>query len=131
MNITYYPDKDTVKQAIGIDDPLLVLVSHDGQEVIASCIDDCGEHHILLRQTGHPDSDLDHFFRIVLNKSGADWTFVCPNDYHGIIDKQRRIAEFYKDGFSVIPSALAALGYLVGINIPTRYRRHFDMLQGQ
>lgn len=128
MNITYYPNADTVKQAIAVDDPLLVLIAHNGSEVITACIDDCGEHHILLRQTGHADSELDRFFRIVLNKSGADWTFVCPNDYRGILDKSTRIRQFYKDGFAIIPDALAALGYLVGINIPNRYRRHFDML---
>lgn len=129
MNITYYPDINTVKQAISIDDPLLVLVSYDGEDVITACIDDCGRHHILLRQTGHKDVELDNYYRIVLNKSGADWTFVCPNNYRNITDKQRRIAEFYKDGFAIIPGALTALGYMVGINIPTRYRRHFDMLK--
>ena len=48
--------------------------------------------------------------------------------YKGITNKQYRLSQFYKDGFASISHVLGELGYLVGINIPTRYRRHFDML---
>lgn len=112
------------------DEPLLVLIAHDGSKVILGSIDDSPEHYILLKQTGSSELEIDRYYRIVLDKSGADWTFVCPSDYKGITDKQHRITQFYKDGFSVIPHVLSDLGYVVGINIPTRYRRHFDIMAG-
>lgn len=108
------------------DEPLLVLISFDGKTAIMSQIDEAVEHHILLMKAGY--KDIDKFFRIVLDKSGADWTFVCPPDYKNIPFKDKRIEAFYKDGFAVISDFLHSIGYLVGINIPKRYRRHFDVL---
>ena len=128
MNITYYPDGETVKTAMEQDEPLLVLISFDGEQVIASQIDDAVEHHILLRKVGLPDTDIDKYFRIVLDRSGADWTFVCPPDYIGITRKDKRIEHFFKDGMTVIPKALNEMGYDVEVEIPKRYRRHFDMM---
>ena len=128
MEKIYYPNEAGVKEAMQANDPLLLLVSHDGKTLIISPIDEAGEHIILLRLAGFEDNDLDKYFRLVLNKDGADWTFVCPPNYSGISDKSRRIQQFYKDGFTVIPAALHELGYLVGIDIPRRYRRHVDMM---
>ena len=125
MQKIYYPDEQSVKNAMRADDPLLLLVSHDGQRLIVSGIDDAGEHIILLRLAGFRDSDLDNYYRLVVNRDGADWTFVCPPDYQNITDKSKRIQQFYKDGFRTIPQALEAIGYLVGIDIP---RRHMDFM---
>lgn len=129
MNIVYYPDGETVKIAMEQDEPLLVLISFDGEQVIASQIDDAVEHHILLRKVDLPDMDIDKYFRIVLNHSGADWTFVCPPDYSGITRKDKRIERFFKDGMTVIPKVLNEMGYDVEVEIPKRYRRHFDMME--
>lgn len=128
MNITYYPDGETVKTAMEQDEPLLVLISFDGEQVIASQIDDAVEHHILLRKVDLPDTDIDKYFRVVLDRSGADWTFVCPPDYSGITRKDKRIEHFFKDGMTVIPKALNEMGYDVEVEIPKRYRRHFNMM---
>ena len=128
MNITYYPDGETVKTAMEQDEPLLVLISFDGEQVIASQIDDAVEHHILLRKVDLPDTDIDKYFRVVLDRSGADWTFVCPPDYSGITRKDKRIEHFFKDGMTIIPKALNEIGYDVEVEIPKRYRRHFDMM---
>lgn len=128
MNIIKYPSESDVNRAIKDNEPLLVLISFDGKTVIISQIDEAVEHHILLMKTGFKDTDIDKFFRIVLDNDGADWTFVCPPDYKNISDKQRRIGQFYKDGFSIISDVLHDLGYMVGINIPRRYRRHLNML---
>ena len=128
MTIIKYPSEEAVNQAIQKDEPLLVLISYDEERVIMSSVDDAPEHHILLKLAGLSELDIDQYFRIVLDKSGADWTFVCPPDYKGITNKQYRLSQFYKDGFTAISHALSELGYLVGINIPTRYKRHFDML---
>lgn len=130
MNIIKYPSSEEVNKAMAADEPLLVLISFDSQTAIMSQIDEAVEHHILLMNAGFKDTDIDKFFRIVLDKSGADWTFICPPDYKNIPYKDKRIEAFYKDGFAVISDFLHSIGYLVGINIPKRYRRHMDVLSG-
>ena len=131
MNILKYPSEEAVNKAMSADEPLLILISFDGDTAIMSQIDDAVEHHILLMNTGYKDTDIDKFFRIVLDRSGADWTFVCPPDYKNIPFKDKRIGAFYKDGFSVISDFLHSIGYLVGINIPKRYRRHLNILSNE
>lgn len=128
MNILFYPDENNVTIAMEQDEPLLVLISFDGEQLIASQIDEAVEHHILLRKAGFSDTDIDKYFRLVVDKSGADWTFVCPTDYSSITRKDKRIEGFFKDGMKIIPKALQQLGYDVPIEIPKRYRRHFDMM---
>ena len=131
MNITKYPTAAHVDKAVAEHEPLLVLISFDGSEAIMSHIDEAVEHHILLEKAGFDSRDIDKYFRIVLDSEGADWTFVCPPDYKGIEDKQRRITAFYKDGFAAISEVLSGLGFMVGINIPKRYRRHFDYMMSE
>lgn len=128
MNIIYYPDGNNVAAAMEQDEPLLVLISFDGEQVIVSQIDEAVEHHILLRKAGFPDTDIDKYFRLVVDRSGADWTFVCPPDYSTVTRKDKRIEGFFKDGMTVIPKALKQIGYDVPVEIPKRYRRHFDMM---
>lgn len=131
MNIIKYPSEADVNSAVSRKEPLLVLISFDGSTVIMSHIDEAVEHHILLMKAGFSDKDIDKYFRLVLDDEGADWTFVCPPDYKGISDKTRRIRQFYKDGFTVISDVLQELGFMVGINIPRRYRRHFDIMNDE
>ena len=126
-----YPDEERVKRAFNDDEPMLALISFDGKITVISPVDEAMEHHILLMKAGFKDTDIDSFFRIVLDRSGADWTFVCPPDYKNISIKDRRIEAFYKDGFAVISDFLHSIGYLVGINIPKRYRRHFNVVFGE
>lgn len=47
--------------------------------------------------------DIDKYFRLVLDDTEADWTFVCPPDYRSIPGKRRRITQFYLDSFAAIP----------------------------
>lgn len=128
MTVTKYPTETAVNALLGTENPLLVLISFDGERVILGDLDESVEHHILLAQTGNDQRDIDKYFRLVLDSNGADWTFVCPPDYRGITDKTARIAAFYKDGFSMISHVLAELGCMVGINIPRRYARHLRLL---
>lgn len=128
MKIIKYPSNEEVEKAITQREPILMLISFDGKTVIMSQIDEAMEHHILLLKAVFSDKDIDKYFRLVLDDDGADWTFVCPPDYKNISDKTRRIKQFYKDGFSVISDVLQELGFMVGINIPRRYRRHFDLM---
>lgn len=128
MNIIKYPSEEEVNRNISADEPLLAVISFDGKTAVMSHIDEAVEHHILLMKAGYKDTDIDSFFRIVFDKEGADWTFVCPPNYKNIQFKDKRIEAFYKDGFTVISDFLHSIGYLVGINIPKRYRRHLDAL---
>lgn len=119
MNIIKYPTEDAVRDAMAADEPLMVLISFDGSEAI------------MYAAKGICDSNDDNylrFFRIILDKSGADWTFVCPPDYKNIPSEDKRIEDFYKEGFTAISDFLLSIGYLVGIDIPKRYRRHLNVL---
>ena len=128
MEIIKYPNNENFNSAVNADEPLLVLISYDGERIIASQIDEAVEHHILLKKAGFPDTDIDKYFRLVVNKDGADWTFVCPENYNSITRKDKKIEEFFKDGMRIIPPALKELGYDVPIEIPKRYRRHFNIM---
>ena len=130
MNITKYPNEQDFDNAVKADEPLLVLISFDGDTVIASQIDEAVEHNILLRKVKGSDADIDKYFRLVVDGEGADWTFVCPPDYSSITHKDKRIEEFFKDGMRIIPKALKEIGYDVPVTIPKRYRRHFDIMIG-
>ena len=128
MNLIKYPSAESVNKALAADETLLILISFNGKTAIMSQVDEAVEHHILLMDVGYTETDIDKFFCIVLDRSGADWIFVCPPDYKNIQSNDKRIEAFYKDGFSVIPNFLYSIGYLVGINIPKRYSRHLNSL---
>jgi hypothetical protein len=130
MEIIKYDGILTVDEAIKADDPLLAVISFDGKKAIVSHIDEAVEHHILLRKVGYSGNEIDEFFRIAVDRAeGANWTFICPVNYKNISDKTRRVAAFYKDGFSAISRFLSEIGYLVDISIPKRYRRHLEELK--
>lgn len=127
--IIYYPDKKAVESAISTNEPILLLVSFDSKEILVAVADTVVEHTIMLRKLGHSELDIDKYFRVVANHSGADWTFVCPQDYKNIKDKMIRIKKFYNDGFDIIAKALKKIGCDVPIEIPVRYRRHINLLR--
>lgn len=129
MDIKYFPSKDKVEQAMVDDDPLLLMVSHDEKIMLLANIDDVGEHIILLRTLDFSENDLDKFFRVVVNKDGADWTFVCPANYKYINNKEKRIIRFFSDGIKTIKKALSIIGYEAEVHIPKRYRRHIDFIK--
>ena len=128
MKIIYYPNKGKTIKAMKDDDPLLMLASFDGKNVIVASVDDALEHNVLLRKLNMKESGIDQYFRVVVNKSGADWTFVCPSGYKGIKKKKQRIETYWIDGHKVISQALIAIGYMVDLVIPKRYRRHLDII---
>lgn len=110
------------------DEPLMALISIDGKYAYASSLDEGFEHSILLRTMTGSDNDFDKFFRIIINVDGADWTFVCPTNYRNITNKEKRIKRFYDDGYIEIKNFLKEIGYPEYIDIPSRYRRHYDYL---
>jgi hypothetical protein len=131
MEFKFFPDKKAVDKAMQADDPLLLLVGFDGAKALVANIDDALEHTVLLKKLGFSETDIDNFFRVVLNRQGADWTFVCPSGYKGIPDRNRRIETFYNDGIPAISKAVKQLGYDVKVDIPARYKRHFGSLSSQ
>jgi len=128
MLIIKYDGEFPVDEAVKQDEPLIAVIFFDGAKAVVSQIDEAVEHYILLQKAGISGVEIDKVFRITFDKSGADWTFVCPAGYKNISDRERRIAAFYKDGFSVIADFLAEFGYDCDITIPKRYRRHFEEL---
>ena len=129
MIFKYYPSEDDVKAVIKDDEPIMMVIAFDRSHAIAAPIDEAVEHHILLTKCGINSLELDKYFRIIFDREGADWTFVCPPNYKNIFDKRRRIEQFYNDGFNAISRTLEAFGYNVKIDIPRRYRRHIDELR--
>ncbi len=129
MKVKYYPNRKRVSEAIKNDDPLVVLISYDGSRMLVSGIDDSFEHIILLRKLNLKETDIDSYFRLIVNKSVADWTFVCPPDYKDIKSREKRIEKFYGDGIDIIKKGLNQIGYDVPLDIPERFRRHFETLQ--
>lgn len=129
MKYLKYPDEATLNSYLAKKEPLLIAISFDGETVLISHMDDSFEHHILLAHFGIKQTDIDKYFRVVVDENTADWTFVCPPDYKGIADKKRRITAFYNDGITAISKVLADIGYYSDIRIPKRYRRHFEALE--
>jgi hypothetical protein len=129
MQLVCYPDKKRIDESIALDDPLLLLINFNGETAIIGNIDDCLEHHILLKKAGFSERDLEKHYRIVVNKSGASWTYVCPSDYLNIKNREHRLKRYYEDGIEEITKALKLIEYNVPIDIPQRYRRHFDALK--
>ena len=124
-----YPDEVTVNEYIKKKEPLIIAIPFDENEpVLISMLDDSFEHHILLSHFGINPNSIDRYFRIVVDEDSADWTFVCPPDYCGIADRQKRIIRFYDDGFTAISRVLSKIGYFSDVRIPKRYRRHFDAM---
>lgn len=123
MKMLFFPGREAVEAARREGEPLLLLVSVDGETAVAAPADEAVEHHILLDRAGKAgliegDSrDIDRYFRAVVDEEGADWTFVCPAGYKGISDKGRRIAAFYRDGFAAISEALGIMRIFVGIRL--------------
>lgn len=128
MEITKVNGYETVENAIIKNEPLMAVIAFDGSQAYVCHLDEGVEHHILLEKAGQNSLSIDKYFRIIFDKDGADWTFICPPDYKSIKDRTKRISEFYKDGFTYISEFLSEIGYLVEIKIPTRYRRHLDAL---
>ena len=74
MNITKYPNEQDFDNAVKADEPLLVLISFDGDTVIASQIDEAVEHNILLRKVKGSDADIDKYFRLVVEERTLSFT---------------------------------------------------------
>ncbi len=124
MTVNWFEGKDPRPT----DEPLMALVSIDGTHAYAATLDDGFEHIILLRNMTGSDKDLDNYFRIIFDKDGADWTFVCPSGYKGISNKEYRIRTFYDEGYKEICSFLKEVGYPETVEIPKRYKRHYDYM---
>ncbi|MCL2182511.1 MAG: hypothetical protein FWB85_03460 [Chitinispirillia bacterium] len=124
MQIDKYTEEIDIDGAIIKGEPMLAVISFDGSRALVGHADECMEHHILLKKMGLPSQDIDKYFRIVFDDSGADWTFVCPPDYMGIGDRTKRITAFYMNGVGIISAFMAEMGLFAGIKIPKRYRRH-------
>ncbi|MFZ5988175.1 MAG: hypothetical protein ACOYWZ_13755 [Bacillota bacterium] len=129
MNIKYMPDEKTITESRMVDDPLLILISHEGNTVIIGNIDFYGEHLLLLKSAGWDENSLDDFFRIIATNSGADWTFVIPQGYKNIQNRENRIKTFYNDGIAIITRVLTELQFNPEISIPKRYQRHLEIFK--
>lgn len=130
MNIIkYYGRDETHSEFINHDnEPLMAVIAHDGTHAVVSLLDEGCEHHILLANALNKQN-IDEYFRIIFDIDGVDWNFVCPPLYKNMINKEKRIEQFYADGLDKITEFLKAIDYDgIPIEIPKRYRRHLDYL---
>ncbi|MCD8179929.1 MAG: hypothetical protein LUF26_00400 [Firmicutes bacterium] len=127
--IKYYGSDAERKEFINNDgEPLMAVIAYDASHAVVSLLDEGFEHHILLAKA-LDKYDIDRYYRIIFDNEGADWTFVCPPDYKGITNKEKRITQFFNDGIDIISAFLKEIGYGgTEINIPRRYRRHMEYL---
>lgn len=123
MNIKFMPNEKSIIEARMSEDPLLILISHNGNTVIMGNIDIYGEHILLLKNAGWDERSLDEFFRVIASNDGTDWTFVVPQKYKNIQDRENRIEAFYNDGVSIITKVLSELQLNTSINMPDSYKR--------
>lgn len=93
MHIIYYSEENRGAAILQDQEPLLAVISYDGERAVTGLLDEGVEHHILLRKALGTEN-LDEYFRIIFDEEGADWTFVCPAGYKGISDKEKRIQTF-------------------------------------
>ncbi|MCC8160060.1 MAG: hypothetical protein LIO53_01845 [Oscillospiraceae bacterium] len=126
--IKYYGSDAERKEFINNDgEPLMAVIAYDASHAVVSLLDEGCEHHILLAKA-LDKYDIDRYYRIIFDNEGTDWTFVCPPDYKGITNKEKRITQFFNDGIDTISAFLKEIGYGgAEINIPRRYRRHMDL----
>lgn len=117
MNMIYVPDKETVTARFGTSEMFILAITYDEETAAIAPIDEAPEHYILLNKAGIGEINLDRCFRVVFDDEAAEWTFVCPSDYAHIADKQKRIAQFYKDGCRTISHVLSDLGYMIDLTI--------------
>lgn len=130
MDIIKYYGSDTEKKAFISHDsePLMAVIAHDGSHAVVSLLDEGCEHHILLARA-LDRHDIDKYFRIIFDDEGADWTFVCPPDYQGMTNREKRITAFYNNGIDAITGFLNEIGYNgIPIDIPKRCRRHLNYM---
>ena len=126
VEIIKFPDEQSVIEAMQNDELMISAIRTDGKTAVLAPLDYVFKHNILIAKAGYNQTDIDKFFRIIFDRNGANWTFVCPSDYKDISHKLYRIKTFYKDGLSKIGEFLSAIGYCISINIPERYK-YFDM----
>ena len=109
-------------------EPLIAAISYDESRAIIGLLDEGVEHSVMLRKVLGTDKDIDKYYRIIFDTDGADWTFVCPVNYMDITNKEKRIERFYNDGYKTICKFLKEIGYPEIVEIPKRYRRHYNYL---
>ena len=72
MKMLFFPGREAVEAARRDGEPLLLLVSVDGETAVIAPADEAVEHHILLDRAGKAgliegDSrDIDRYFRAVI-----------------------------------------------------------------
>lgn len=107
---------------------MIIPFEDNKQNIFIGLVNEFPEHHILIQEAGLHFSNIDKFFRIILDNESATWTCVCPKDYKGIRDLIKMSERYYNDGMAAISNAITRLGYQKTISIPDRYLRAIDAL---
>lgn len=126
MNIVYYPKKEMVDR-IKYSQSMIAIIDFEGENAIVAPYLEVETHNNLLRCAvteieGVEKGLIEDYFLIYFDKDVADWSFDVPKHYCDIEDKNDRAKQYYIDGFSLISQFFKEFNFLIGINIPKRFR---------
>lgn len=126
MNIEYYPKKEMV-DCIKDSQSMIAIIDFEGENAIVAPYLEVETHNNLLRSAVTElgtiqKGNLDDYFLIYFDKDVSDWSFAVPENYCDIEDSDERAKQYYIDGFSVISKFFRDFDFLIGINIPKRFR---------
>lgn len=126
MNIEYYPKKTIVNRA-KYTEPMIAIIDLNGENAVVAPYLEVETHNNLLRCSvkefeSLKKGELDDYFSIFFDKDVADWSYNLPKNYKELDEKEDRAKQYYMDGFSAISTFLKELNFLIGINIPKRFR---------
>lgn len=126
MNIEYYPKKVAVDR-VKFSEPLIAIIDCDGLNAVVAPFIEVETHANLLTKAldefgSIVDTNLDGYFLIFFDKDIADWSYKLPKNYRNLEEKDDRIKRYYTDGFRAISTFLKDFNFLVGINIPKKFR---------
>lgn len=126
MNIEYYPKKISVDR-VKYNEPMIALIDFNGENAIIAPFIEVETHTNLLRKAicefeSISEPDLNNYFQIFFDKDVADWSFSVPKNYKVLDDKDDKSKQYYLDGFNTISLFLKEINFLIGINIPRKFR---------
>lgn len=126
MNIEYYPKKISVDR-VKYSEPMIAIIDLDATNAVVAPFIEVENHTNLLRKSicefdSITDPHLDAYFLIFFDKDVADWSFQLPKNYKALEEKDDRMKRYYLDGFEAISKFLKEINFLVGINIPKKFR---------
>ena len=127
MQIYKYTEHEDLEAAIQKGDLMIAVISFDRNQAYMATLTNAWNTIFCLQRPGcqAPISISGSY----LTMTGRTGRLYVLRIIKNITDRTRRVAVFYKDGFTAISAFMAELGLLLDIRMPKRYRHHMDALR--